>query len=120
MFTIRHEWLIDEFPTIIGIQTANGKWKELSRLVKGGEDGLRALIEQRKAFGPSRSHVGQCQGIEETAFDVSATMGHQIGFQKAWLDLIPLVKGANGDLVFEQGSGFRRRETVWCWFALGA
>ena len=36
-------------------------------------------------------------------------MGDQIGFQEAWSGLIPLFKGANGDLLFEQRPRFGGR-----------
>ena len=35
---------------------------------------------------------------------IRATMSHHINFQKAWLGLIPLLEGPNGDLLLEQGS----------------
>jgi len=39
-------------------------------------------------------------------------MSDHIRFQETWLGLVPLLKGANGDLLFEQGSGTRRRKTT--------
>ena len=39
-------------------------------------------------------------------------MGDHIRFQETWLFLVPLLEGANGDLLFEQGSRTRRRQTT--------
>ena len=47
-------------------------------------------------------------------------MSHQICFEKARLGLIPLLEGTDGDLLFEQGSGFRGREATPAGFAFGA
>ena len=35
-------------------------------------------------------------------------MGYQVHFQEAWFDLIPVLKGTNGDVLFQQRSSFRR------------
>jgi hypothetical protein len=45
-------------------------------------------------------------------------MGHQICFQKAGLRLIPLLEGADRDLLFEQRSRSRRGNTALSQFAL--
>jgi hypothetical protein len=39
-------------------------------------------------------------------------MGEQIRFQKTGLGVLPSNKGANGDLLLEQRSGFGRREAA--------
>ncbi len=39
-------------------------------------------------------------------------MSHQVRFEKTRPGLIPLLEGANGDLVFEERSGFRRGKPV--------
>ncbi len=64
------------------IQTQNGKRKERSCLLEGGEDRLRAFREHREAFGPSRRHIGQSQGVQIASLRVLTTMGDQIRFQE--------------------------------------
>ena len=39
-------------------------------------------------------------------------MSHHIRFQKAWVCLIPVLKGANGDLLLEQGACSCCREAI--------
>jgi hypothetical protein len=46
-------------------------------------------------------------------------VGHQVRFQKAGSGLLPLLEGADRDLLLEQGSGSRRGEASRTSFALG-
>jgi hypothetical protein len=47
-------------------------------------------------------------------------MRDQVGFQKARLGLIPVLEGADGNLVFEEGSCLGRGKSARAVFSLGA
>jgi hypothetical protein len=68
------------------------------------KDRLRVFVEEWETFGPARGHIGEGQGRERAAFTVSTVMGDEIDFEKSWLRVVPAMKGANGDLLFEQRS----------------
>ena len=72
--------------------------------------GLR--LSRGRHSRPSGGGVSQRQGVEKAAMRIAATMGHQISFQKAGPVVIPLRKGADRDLVLEQGTSFGGGETV--------
>ncbi len=113
LFTIGHHHLIDELPSIIRINSQDRKREQAPCALDRCQNCLLALIEERKTFGPPRCHICEDQGPEKTSRkacpSVRATMGHQICFHKAGLGLIPLLEGANGNLLLEQrpclGSG---------------
>ena len=42
--------------------------------------------------------------VEVRAICLGATMGHQVSFKKAWFGFIPILEGANGNLLFQQRS----------------
>src|SRR5258708_24991212 len=76
-------------------------------------------MQEGKTFGPSRGYIGERQRVQVAALDICATMGHQIRFQEARSGFIPLLKGANRDLLLEQRSRSRRGEAALASFALG-
>jgi len=49
---------------------------------------------------------------------MGATMSDQVSFHEAGFGLIPVVKGANRDLLFEQGPCSSRRESMALLFAI--
>ena len=57
--------------------------------------------------------------VQIAALLISTTMGHQIRFQKAGSGLLPLLEGADGNLLLEQGSRSRGGKAALTSFALG-
>jgi hypothetical protein len=53
------------------------------------------------------------------ALDIHATMGHQVRFQKAGSGLLPLLEGADRDLLLEQRSRSRGGEAALTHLSLG-
>src|ERR1019366_1202834 len=104
--------LIDEFAPIIRIHSQDWKRKARSRLLQRRDGGLCALGAQGQAFGPASRNIGEGQRGEIASIKVRPTMNDHIRFQKTGLPLIPLLEGANGDLLLEQGSGAGRRKTT--------
>lgn len=64
-------------------------------------------VQEGKAFGPPGRHISERQRIQVASLDLGTAMSYQIGFQKARSGLIPLLEGADGNLLLEQGSGSR-------------
>ena len=69
-------------------------------------------MEERETFSPSGGNVGEGQRIEATSSTLLATMGDQICFEKTGLSLIPVLKGADWDLVFQERPRACRRNTA--------
>src|SRR5215471_16006110 len=76
LFTIGEQILIDEFPSIIGIQSQDRKRKEGAGGLQRRENLLSMLGAQGKAFGPSCSNIGEGECGEEASLGLSATMSH--------------------------------------------
>jgi hypothetical protein len=116
LLTIGHHCLIEEFRAIIGMHAEHGKREQALGMLDGSQNALRALREQGETFGPPGCHIGERQrpdkASRKTSSSVCATMGHQIGLHKAWLGFMLLLDGANGDLLFEQGSASCGREAM--------
>jgi len=119
LFTIGYHDLIDTFSAVIGVNPQNGKREERACTFEGSQDRLLAPVQEGQAFRPASCYVGERQGIQVTALDVCATMGHQVRFQEAGSRLLPLLEGADRDLLLEQRSGSRRGEAPLASFALG-
>ena len=80
LFTIGYHDLIDELSAVIGINPQNGKREELACPLEGSQHRLLAPMQEGEAFRPAGCYVGERQGIQVTALDVCATMGHKVRF----------------------------------------
>ena len=120
LFTIRHNFLIEELPAIIGIDAQDGERKERMRALDGCQNRLPTTVEEREAFSPACRDVGEGQGVEVASLRFSPTMGNQICFQKARLRFTPVLEGADGHLVFEEGSYLGGGYPAWAVFSLSA
>jgi len=63
------------------------------------------FAHDRSGFHPGRVNVGNVERVNELARGRVSRVRDQIGFGKAWGFDIPGV-GFDGDMVFEQGTGF--------------
>jgi len=119
-FTIGQQSLIDEFASIIGIQTQDRKGKERSCLLEGRKDSLWTLREEWETFGPASGNICKRQGIQGASLAVSTIVGDEIGFEKTRLSVVPPMEGTDGDLVFEQRSSLCRGKATRSERAMGA
>jgi hypothetical protein len=110
--TISEDDFVDKLFPVVGINAQDRERKEGSCLQKSGLNHFWTAVEQWETFGSSRSDVGESQGIQKASLRLPSAMSNQIGFQKTRLRFIPLLEGADGDLVFEQRASFRRRKTL--------
>ena len=76
-------------------------------------------MQEGQAFRPAGGYIGERQGIQIAAIDVCATMGRPVRFQKTWSGLIPLLEGADRNLLLEQRSSSSRGEATLTHLALG-
>jgi hypothetical protein len=118
LFTIGDYYVIDELSTVIGINPQNWKGEERTRWRGARTASWLRSKRGRHSVQPVATSVSESR-IQVPALDVCATMGHQVHLQKAGSDLLPLLEGADRDLLLEQGSGSRRGEAALASFALG-
>src|SRR5713226_3173041 len=69
-------------------------------------------VQKRQALRPGRGDVGQREGVQECAFQTATTVGDQVAFEKAWLDVVPFGKRTYRDLLLEQAPRLRGREPM--------
>jgi len=119
LFAIADQHFIDELSSVVGIDSQNRKREERACALEGHQQRLLAAMHEGQTFRPAGCYVGERQREQVAVLDVGATMSYQVRFQKAGSSLLPLFKGADGDLLLEQGSCSRRGGTVLTSFALG-
>lgn len=95
---------IDELPTVIGIDPQDLKGEQRPRSLDGCQHRFLTPIQEGKTFRPPSRHIGERQRVHVASLEAHATMGHEICFKKAGLGLIPLLEGADRNLLLEQGS----------------
>src|SRR5205085_3597004 len=118
LFTIGDQDPIDELYAVIGINPQQGKREELPCALKGSYDRLLAAMQEGQAFRPASCYISEGQRVQVASLDICATVGHQVCFQKAGSGLLPLLEGADGNLLLEQRSRSRRGEAMLTSFAL--
>ena len=79
---------------------------------------LLLSVQEGQALRPPGGNIGERQGVQVAALDIGATMSHQVCFQKAGSGLIPLLEGADRNLLLEQGSRSRGGKAMLTSFAL--
>lgn len=117
--TIRGDFLVDELSSIVCIDPQDGKRKQCASTMQGSQHGLASTVEQGQTLHPAGGDIGQREWVEATHLQMSPAVRHQVGFHKAWLRLVPLGKGPDGNLLFEQWTGFGGRDATWVERAMG-
>ena len=93
--------LVDELSAVIGIYPQNGKRKQQACLLESCQHRFLTAVQQGKTFRPPGCDVGERQRVQVASLGVCPTMGHQVCFQKAGSGLIPLLEGADGNLLLK-------------------
>jgi hypothetical protein len=75
LLTVGDHCLIDEFPTVIGINSQDRKREERSYTFEGSQHRLPASMHEGEAFCPSSGSIGERQCIQVSSLDVGTTMG---------------------------------------------
>ncbi len=120
LFTKSQQFDIDKLRAIVRVKAEHRERKQVLGALEGCDDHLLTSVEQRQAFGPAGGNVSQGQGVQEQSIGLIAAVSDQVGFQKPGLDLIPLLEGANRDLLFEQRARSGRREPMAFLFVIGS
>ncbi len=120
LLTVGHHILIEELSAVIGIDAQYRERKERTCALDRCQHRLPAAVEKREAFGPARRNVREGQCVQVPSLCLYAAVGDQICFQKAGLRFIPVLKGTDGNLVFEQGSRSRGGHTMRMLLSRGA
>ena len=102
LIAIGEEFVRDELGPVVGIESQDGEGKTLPHVAEGLDDEVLVLVEQRLALGPSRLDVREYQAVEERAGHARSAVSHRIGFEKTDTVVVPVGKGTDGNLVFEQ------------------
>ncbi len=118
LFAVGRQFHVNKFSSIIRINPQEGKRQKLSCSLQCGDDYLLTAPQQGETFCPASGDIGQRQGEEVRSLSLGATMGHQISFHEARCAFLPVVKRANGDLLFEERSRSGGRDPVPLLFAI--
>ncbi len=117
LFTIGGQCLIDELATVVGIDAQDRKGEERACTLDGSQHRFLTTKQERETFRPPSGYIGEHQRVQIAPLDVGATMSNQICFQKAGSGLIPLLEGADGNLLLQQRSSSCRRDAASTQFA---
>jgi hypothetical protein len=74
LLTLGHQLHVNELCSIIGVDTQQGKGKEVVHALERGYHCLLCAIEQGEELSPSRGDVSQRQRLQERPISLMATM----------------------------------------------
>lgn len=83
---------------------SKGEGQAFTDDLQGSEDGLLTAIGHGDAFRPASGDTDGVQGMNVLPAGRVAAVGHQVQFQEAWLDVIPISEGAHRDRFLDQGA----------------
>ena len=99
----RDEDVVEKLPAIIGVKLAQRHRKALADEVDARADARVALAPDRLALGPTGGDIDGDQRRHIEALDGLAAMADEIGLKAAGPNVLPVAKGADGDLRGEGG-----------------
>src|ERR1035437_5968742 len=95
----------DECRSVVEINAQQGKWQVRADVFQRIKHPDLRLVDDRSGFRPAARHVRHIKGLAVVATAITTIMPNQVYLHKPRLLLVPIRKGADRDLVFEQGSG---------------
>ena len=95
------EQLVDELGARITVPAEQGHRQALAGVMNRAAHALLALAPHRLELGPTGDDVDGAQGTEVEAEGAGPAVGDEIAFEEAGARIVPVGKGADGDLVFE-------------------
>ena len=111
--TIGSDFLVDKFPTVIGIQSQDWKREKRSSTLESYQQRLSPTVEQGKTFGPADSDIGQRDRVHATTLYSHSTVGTRVPPEdKPGLALSHRARVRIGDLLFEQRTWFGGRKAM--------
>ena len=113
------EVVVDELTAVVGIDAAQRKGKALADILEGFEDVGLSFVFESPCFCPSGSNIGDIEGLGILTKGNAAVVGNKVDFDEAGESFIPVGKGANGDVMLEQGAWFGARTAFEATFGLG-
>ena len=99
------EETVEEFTAVIEIDAADGKRQGIFHIFDFPRNFAKTLAVGGTLFSPARGNVDGIGGKGVVAFDGGAAVSDGICFKEPGLEFIPL-PCFDGDVVFEQESGF--------------
>ena len=106
---IPKELVVDELRAVIGVNAEEGKGESGAECLETGKDMDLGFVFQGFGLGPSGGNVRQGESLAVHVEGCPAVMGNEIGFAETGGLLVPIGKGSDGDVVFEQGTGSGER-----------
>ena len=103
--------VVDEGGIVVRVDATQREGQPLPDDLQRAEDGQLPAIGHSDALRPACRDVGSVQGANVLSADGVTAMGDQVQFQKAWLGVIPIGKGAHRDCFLEQRAWFGRAQS---------
>jgi hypothetical protein len=101
--------VIDELAAIVRVDAEQGKREIVFNGVESLYDPALGFITHSAGFCPSWGDIGGVEALDEVTIGGAAVMSDQIDLKEARCFLVPFFVGSDGDMMFQQGTGLRRR-----------
>ncbi len=103
--TVAEELVVNELRAVVGVKAEERKGELRAEYLEAGEDMELGLVFQGFGFGPSCGNVCEGEGLTELIEGCATVVRNEISFAKPGALLVPIGKGSDGDVMFEQGPG---------------
>jgi len=103
---------VDERAVVVGVDAPQREGQPLADRGERGEDAPLAAVDDGPGFKPGRGDVDDGQALDVLPVGRLAAVTDEVQFRKAGVPLIPLGKGADGDVLLEQAPRARRGQAA--------
>lgn len=103
-FAVAQEVGIQKDGIVVTVKAEDGERQMGFNFLEGLDAETFAPAHEGHTDGPTRGNLGEIQGIHVFSGIGVSTVSHQIHLQEPWPIVVPVGKGTNGYLMFEEGA----------------
>jgi hypothetical protein len=103
--TVAAQFVVDELTAIVRVDPQKREGELSPDDLESLKNVALRLVFDGSRFGPPRGHVSRIEGLGVLSPGRTTVVGHQVDFEEAGPLLVPLGKGPDRDVVFEQRTG---------------
>src|SRR5208337_1054527 len=112
VIAVADQAVIEKLRAVVTVDAEQGDGEALVGTLEAPKDVFLGLVENADRLGPTGEDIGHGEGAQEARECRSTVVPHQIDFDESRHDIIPVGKGADGDLTLEKATRMGERAAL--------
>lgn len=102
---VAEKLVVDELGSVIGVDAEEREGKSFAYFLKAGKNMDLGFVFHGFRLGPRRRDIGECERLTIIIKGSTTIMGDKIDLAEPGTLVVPIGKGSDGDVMFEEGTG---------------